>query len=325
MIENIKAIGKFLDQPILISKLNKAVPLFLLTGGSIFMANDAMDEFKKNPDKNDAKKKVIEHGFVLLSAIASALLAPKIAGKITNHSPLPSIQKAQENAKNIVDNFLKKNNPKNDTLEILNKAKNKVLSLSEVKNLYKNCEDKEFLKKLIPDPDNIKAKDIFSEIGYLSIYGAVPVVGGVMGGIAADSLIKEDVKKKVPDKIKEGLYQYLANIFMCNIGAGVALSILEKLKITSKSARALAMGAGIAAFGIIGGSKIANFLSKKLLNPVLNIKNEEKERKPELLDIGLHTDDIATVSLLSGLKWIEPMLPTLYSVSGYRAGIGYRN
>ena len=49
------------------------------------------------------------------------------------------------------------------------------------------------------------------------------------------------------------------------------------------------------------------------------------ERKPEPLDIGLHTDDIATVAVMSGLKWIEPALPLLYAISGYRAGIGYRN
>ncbi len=49
------------------------------------------------------------------------------------------------------------------------------------------------------------------------------------------------------------------------------------------------------------------------------------ERKPEALDISLHIDDIATIAVLSGLKWIEPALPILYSISGYRAGIGYRN
>ena len=59
--------------------------------------------------------------------------------------------------------------------------------------------------------------------------------------------------------------------------------------------------------------------------PVSKSKSEQKERKPEALDVCLHTDDIATVSLLSGLKWIEPALPILYSVSGYKAGSGYRN
>ena len=82
---------------------------------------------------------------------------------------------------------------------------------------------------------------------------------------------------------------------------------------------------GIILTGIVGGSKIANFVSNKILSPIFTPDKKPKERTPELLDIGLHTDDIATVSLLSGLKWIEPALPILYSVSGYRSGIGYRN
>ena len=49
------------------------------------------------------------------------------------------------------------------------------------------------------------------------------------------------------------------------------------------------------------------------------------ERKPEALDIALHSDDLATAGVLSGLKWIEPALPIMYFVSGFRAGTGYRN
>ena len=41
-------------------------------------------------------------------------------------------------------------------------------------------------------------------------------------------------KKTIPNKINEGIYQYLANIFMCNIGAGVALALLEKANITEQ-------------------------------------------------------------------------------------------
>ena len=62
-----------------------------------------------------------------------------------------------------------------------------------------------------------------------------------------------------------------------------------------------------------------------MCNQTLGHNCHKKERTPEVLDIGLHTDDIATVSLLSGLKWIEPALPLMYTISGYRAGIGYRN
>ena len=87
--------------------------------------------------------------------------------------------------------------------------------------------------------------------------------------------------------------------------------------------------AGITATGIIGGSYIANYVSKKFINPLFGQKNNKQslyaERKPEALDIALHADDIATAGILSGFKWIEPALPFMYFISGYRAGIGYRN
>ena len=88
--------------------------------------------------------------------------------------------------------------------------------------------------------------------------------------------------------------------------------------------------AGITATGIIGGSAIANYLSKKFVNPLFAQKKDRKEglyseRKPEPLDVALHADDIATAGVLSGFKWIEPALPVMYFISGYRAGIGYRN
>ena len=89
------------------------------------------------------------------------------------------------------------------------------------------------------------------------------------------------------------------------------------------------MIAGIIATGVIGGSSIANFISKKLINPIFDKKEPNtklyEERKPEVLDICLHTDDIATIAVMSGFRWIEPSLPILYTISGYRSGIGYRN
>ena len=51
----------------------------------------------------------------------------------------------------------------------------------------------------------------------------------------SDKITGENVKKTAPDKISEGLYQYLANIFMCNVAAGAALAILEKLNMIAPS------------------------------------------------------------------------------------------
>jgi len=233
--------------------------------------------------------------------------------------PLKSI--IRSNTRN-VDEFVRTHGNK----PILEKAKSKVLSMSEIKQLERV--DRKLFDKLIPPPENLSSKDIFSEIGWLSIVGAVPVAGGVAGGVVADAVTGEDVKKTLPNKVKEGAYQYLANIFLCNIGAGAALAILEKNNIKSRLARGVGMVAGILVTGVIGGSKIANIIGDKVINPMLGEKKRVKkgdERTPELLDLSLHTDDIATISMLSGLKWIEPALPVFYTVSGYRAGIGYRN
>lgn len=327
-MNNLKIFGKFLDQPILITKLNKSMPKIMTCAGAIILANDTIDVFKNKENKN-LKKDLFKKAIVLTFAISSALLAPKIASKITKRAPIETLNEIQSKNEKLIDAFLENNNLKDSAKNLLHKAKSEILTLGEIKklaqNLSYNNEGEKLFSELIPDPQNVQAKDIFSEIGYLSIYGLIPVIGGIMGGIFADKATKENSKEKITDKINEGIYQYLANIFMCNIGAGISLSILESMKITSKTARAIGMTTGIILTGVIGGSKIANFISKKIVQPLICPNKEQKERKPELIDIGLHTDDIATVSLLSGLKWIEPALPILYSVSGYKAGIGYRN
>lgn len=313
----ISAIGKYLDQPLLISKLNKSVP-YILSG---FAGGYLINNVHKTP-KEERRKEGLKTAITLFGTILSAIAAPKIASKLTKRNPFPSTCEVINRNKVLVNNFISQN-PNTKIKGILEKSKNKVLSLYEVSRLFKK--HKEFANKLIPPPENIQAKDIFKEIGYLSIFGAIPVAGGITGGIIADKVTDKGWKEKVPDKINEGIYQYLANIFLCNIGAGTALGILEKMNIKSKAARCIGMIAGIITTGVIGGSAIANFIGNKIINPIILKKDEKEKRTPELLDLSLHTDDIATVSLLSGLKWIEPALPILYSISGYRAGIGYRN
>lgn len=329
-MNSLKVFGKFLDQPILISKLNKAMPAIMTVGASAILANGAIDSFNKSKtleEKEKVKKEIFKKGIIMAASVASALVAPKIASKIVKREPIETFEKISKKNQELIEKFLKENSVNADVAAILNKAKDEVLSLSEIKKLAnelsKNKNGNKFFNELIPDPENIKAKDIFSEIGYLSVYGAIPVVGGIVGGVIADVATNEDYKKTMPDKVNEGIYQYLANIFMCNIGAGTALGLLEKMNIKSKMARAIGMVSGIILTGVLGGSKIANFISQKVISPIT--KTNPKERKPEALDLCLHTDDIATVSLLSGLKWIEPALPILYSVSGYKAGVGYRN
>lgn len=337
-MNNIMAVGKFLDQPRLVGKFSQSVPTILAIGGGL-----EVSKHLKETQKNKRKDEFIKSTFTLAGTMGTALVAtrgmkPRKIGKFlikgfNGLSKKIDLKELSNKNTTLVNDFLKGNKVSEKTQEILEKSKTKILKLKEVKTIFSELSEKkngkEFLNKLIPEPENISSHQIFSEIKRLSIMGLVPVLGGIIGGTVADKVTDKKWKEKVPNKIKEGTYQYLANIFLCNVGAGLALGALEKAKITSKSARAIGMTTGIVTTGIIGGSAIANFISKKCIDPLLGKKNKSEklysERKPEMLDIGLHTDDIATVAVLSGLKWIEPALPVLYSISGYRAGIGYRN
>lgn len=315
----ISSVGKYLDQPLLTAKINQQVPTALTLASSAFLAKELHETPKEN-----RKKKGFQLGIILTATTISAINASRIASFLTKRPMSKTVKQIYKENEKIVAELLKDNPIAPDVSKILQKSKNKILNIKEVDILNKNLSRKN-LNKLIPDPENITSKDIFREIGWLSIFGAVPVAGGIAGGIVADKATEKHWENKVSNKIKEGLYQYLANIFMCNIGAGAALGILEKLNIRSKSARCIGMVSGIILTGVVGGSVIANYISNKFINPLLSKHPQKETRTPELLDLGLHTDDIATVSLLSGLKWIEPSLPLLYAVSGYRAGIGYRN
>lgn len=331
-MNTLKVAGKFLDQPILVAKFQKAVPAILTTGAAAF----AVKEIHHAPEQK-RKKAGVRIAAIMAFTVASALAAPKITNKIfkNSHEIPKTLKELKKNSTELVNDFFENNHVDEKTRMLLEKAKDKVLKFKELKKLFKTFENdiegKELLNKLIPDPENITSKEIFSEIGRLSVFGLIPVLGGIAGGIAGDKLTDKKWKSKIPDKIKEGSYQYLANIFLCNIGAGGALAIMEKYKIKSKSHRAIGMIAGILATGVIGGSAIANYIGNKIINPCFDKQHKHKnerlfdERKPEPLDIGLHADDIATVAVMSGLKWIEPALPMLYAISGYRAGIGYRN
>lgn len=342
-MNNLSVLGKYLDQPRLVANFSKVVPAILVAGGgayTFYHVNQAPEQEKK--------KEFIKSIAVLSGTIIFALLAPKIASKIIKpahhshacghvhvhhheHGIETDFKKIEAKTTLLVEKFLKENKVSTNVFTFLNKAKKEVLKFSEIKAIFKEIgvskQGQKFLNKLVPNPENIDSNHIFSEIGRISILGLMPVLGGIAGGIVGDKLTEKDWKEKIPDKIKEGTYQYIANIFSCNIGAGVALFAMEKANINSKAARATGMIGGILLMGLVLGNAVANWVGKTLIDPIFNNKKNATtpERTPEVLDVSLHIDDVATVAVMSGLKWIEPALPVLYSISGYRAGIGYRN
>ena len=324
----IQTLAKYVDQPLLVNKLNKQIPNLLVGAGSLIALQDA---YKHRDEKHRLVKNVI-----ISASIITATLAGIKKFKLIDVEPAGKIIAEQTKA---VKSYIKKTKPTdNILLSILNKSKRNHLSLDEVTVLFEKLKDdsnKTFLfKTLFSENKNLTSSEIFSEIKRLSTLGAVPVLSGIAGGIVADTVTGTSSLKSHANKIKEGFYQYFANIFLCNVGAGAALYGAEKLhqkgviKALTPMKKLFTILAGITATGIIGGSYIANFLSKKVINPIFSQKKEKgmySERKPEALDIALHSDDIATAGVLSGVKWIEPMLPIMYFLSGFRAGTGYRN
>ncbi|MEI8376915.1 MAG: hypothetical protein WCF95_00085 [bacterium] len=326
----LSCVGKFLDQPKLINGLNRSMPMILVGGAGFVIAKQTLESDNKS-------KTFIKETATLLGVVGSSLLAVKglkfrgkqiFEGLIHNHSKAVPNEVADRFSKAVNDNEIKK---------IIEKSKTKILSFKNITKLMEhaqmNPEGQKFMDEFIPSPHSHNAKEILGEIKRLSLIGLVPVLGGIVGGTVGDGLTDESWRSKIPDKLKEGFYQYFANIFLCNIGAGAALAateVLEAKKVIkpSKVTRAAAMVGGVLGVGVFGGSAIANLMGQKVINPIFKHKKHGKiydERVPDALDISLHVDDMASVGVLSGFKWVEPALPLLYSVSGYRAGIGYRN
>ena len=338
----ISSFCKYIDQPIVLNKLDKKMPVLLIGAGTIF---GIADSFSSKNKKENSSVKFTRNTIVIASTIGASLLGTrglKIGGKkifsgLMESVPLKEIQQKQSQA---IEKYLSKKYIKDQkVLEALNTAKTKELSIKQIEILTDKLPvspaRKELFEVILPEKKNLNSKEIFSEIKRLSLLGLVPVTGGVAGGILADKVTHTNTKKRTANKVKEGIYQYLANIFLCNVGAGGALFFAEKrekakkIKPLTPTKKLGVVLAGITTTGIIGGSYIANYISKKVISPLFGEKKNSKgiysERKPEAIDIALHADDIATAGILSGFKWIEPALPFMYFISGYRAGIGYRN
>lgn len=358
MITKVQPFLKYVDQPLLLKTVSENVPKVLIGGAAAYGLYDTFQA-----PKGERKDRFIKNASVLGLTVGSALIATNgLKGVFKGLVKAPSTENLPKAISRIRQYFSKALAKGGENIEairssqkvaegILTHAESRPLNPGEISKLGKALEV--FGKRgerllngkrgLIPDPKKLNSKQIFGEIFKLSSLGAIPIIGGILGGTIGDMATHEPWQKKSTDRVKEGAYQFLANICLCNVGAGLALAGLEAAKIRNPVARAVGMSAGVLSVGVLGGSTIANFLAKNFINPAcdkglvttikdivtgnqkLTFKNLNDERHPEALDVGLHADDFATVGVLSGVKWIELLLPGLYSISGYRAGIGYRN
>ena len=71
-MNNLQVMGKFLDQPMLVSKFQKAVPSLLVGGAAAFTAYDA-----SKAEKGQKGKRALKTGVTLGTTVAAALAAPQ--------------------------------------------------------------------------------------------------------------------------------------------------------------------------------------------------------------------------------------------------------
>ena len=326
----------FLDSPKVVGALEKRAPLILIGGGGTFAAGDTIKNAPK--EQNERNAYFLKNTIITAAALAGSMLA--VRGLAINGHRI---------FKGLVE----------DTVHHVHKCADELGDAAH-KHIHKHADEAgeaahkhaHHAHKHAEHAEDAAHKcahhvhehgetcgcghdhEDFKTILRLTALGVLPVAGGVLGGVAADKITGLNSKKTTADKLKEGLFQFLANIALCNVGAAVALGIgkllhqqglIKKLEGAPKMA---VMLAGVVGAGVIGGSAIANHISKKVINPAFGEESKGKlydERKPEALDVALHVDDFATSGVVAGFKWIAPIIPLFYFISGYRTGIGYRN
>ena len=173
------------------------------------------------------------------------------------------------------------------------------------------------------------AKEFVSEAAVpFMLVGGASVLAGVAGGLIANKLNTAPPEKNM-DVVKEGIFQYVANIVMCGIGAGVGLLVANLAGFTKQEKPLLRFATIVAglAGGIAAGAAIANPLCNKIEQwlPANKQNQSSKGRKLEWQDAILHVDDVPTAFSVAGVQALKPLLPMFFIPSGLKAAMGYRN
>lgn len=223
-------------------------------------------------------------------------------------------------------------------------------SIETAKQEWKN-----HLRDLMPEEENEGFMEEAKKAASFFLVGGISVLSGLAGGLAANKVNKVKDPNATVNMIKEGIFQFVANIALCAVGAGIALGVVNgewgpkgnALRQTGdkfadfinkhpakKLIRTGIIGAGLS-IGIFGGGFIANWLGRNYVNPFFDKMQGKtptannglppEKRKIEFSDAILHLDDVPTAMALAGVKIIEPVIPLFFAFSGYRTGIGYRN
>jgi hypothetical protein len=134
--------------------------------------------------------------------------------------------------------------------------------------------------------------------------------------------------------VKESLFQSIANIGFCGLGAMLgtaAIALMPAAWQNNRAIRLSTMAAGLSA-GIVTGAKLATGWGQKLEDQLdklsggeageLQPESDESTRKIEPLDMAIHVDDVPLAAQVA-MRAFGEVIPWFYIPSFYRAGIGY--
>ncbi|MDX2083783.1 MAG: hypothetical protein SFZ03_00140 [Candidatus Melainabacteria bacterium] len=173
------------------------------------------------------------------------------------------------------------------------------------------------------------------DVGEFLTAGAGSVVGGMLGGLAANAITRKPLVDKV-DVWREGAFQYFGNIGMCGVGAvggiltsKLLLSLVPLPEVVASVAHFSLVASGLVA-GIFSGAAVGNWLDMKVISPCFGEKTDHPTRTLEAGDWFLHVDDVPPAVRfgarpLALFDWLMPEINGLFWWSGIKAGLGYRN
>jgi hypothetical protein len=363
LLTSARAFGHFIEQPALIRKIAVGTGAIGLLGTGALVANDL-----KTAQPGEARRKMMVRDAIILGAtgLGTVLATKKFMPLPSKAEAMEEVAKLGETLKNYGEKYVdllqldafkngKTHLSREEFAKVVAALKerggkdelNEVLpvggDMTEVKRfrdqlteMVRRAGQKDTTGKVMEDDGELVAMGRFFTVGLAS------VLSGLVGGIISNKVNKVKDPNATANMIKEGCFQFIANIALCAVGASAALVTMKvppvakqiaKLGAFSRVVRTAGIMVGLS-LGIFGGGVIANILGQRFINPLVDRLNGGAanpsgqaggKRKIEFADAILHLDDLPTVLALAGFAAVEPILPWFFAFSGYRTAIGYRN
>ena len=307
----------------------------LVLGSTALGTYAAARKFMPLPTTKEAKGAVENYIDELCEHLAQSPNRPAAFDKLS-----AELQALKGSAKLKVDDYRKIIKTINEHLKP-EEAKKLLQEIFEPEEKYHGF--KEMLKEMWQKGNPAKGEDEGELRKMMSFFvvGGLSVLSGLFGGIAANKINGVKDCDSTVNMVKEGIFQFVANIALCAVGASIALmgmapfqSQLSKMGWAGRGLKTLGVAVGLS-LGIFGGGVIANKLGTNVVNPLCDkwqgktpqpqTDPNQGKRKIEFWDLILHLDDVPTALALAGMKIVEPFIPLFFGFSGYRTGIGYRN